>query len=996
MSDVEVRVLGPLEVWVDGCAVRIGSRKQRLLLAALAVQDNRPVGTDALTELLWAAGEVPPSVRVTLRSLVSRLRSALGPAGDRLAPRGGGYVLTVDPAAIDAVRFERGLARGREQLAAGHAAAAVGTLRDALALWRGPAHAELDGHGFARAPAHRLEEARASAVEDLVDAELRAGLTADALDRAEGQVLAHPLRERAWGQLMLARYRCGRQADALAAYRTVHALLRDELAVAPTPALVELQARILRQDPLLAADGGPGPADHAAVPDLPTAPTPLVGRSAVLAELAGLLAGTRLLTLTGVAGVGKTRVALQLATDAAPAHDGGVRLVELAPLDRAAGDGTVLGEVATALGVATAGAGTPAAIVQRIAGRLGDRPLLLVVDNCEHVVGAVARAVEALRRRCPRLTVLATSREPLGLAGEVTRVVPPLSLPAPDAVAVADLAGSDAAVLFRQRARAAAADFELDAGTAAAVARICRRLDGIPLALELAAARMRVLSAEQVAARLDDRFTLLTAGHRTASPRQRTLRGAIEWSHDLLSVDEQVVLRRLAVFAAGFDLDAAAAVAGDGGDAGRVAELVSRLVDKSVVSTRRRRGEVRFVLLETVRGFAAERLSDAGEVGSVRARHRAHYVGSAREQRRVWGAGWDSALWHRRVAAEEENFRAAVASALADGDHDGALLLLSGLWVHWAWAAGRAEAVGWLQAVVDGPGTDAVARCECVVGLAVLLRWWEVGDPERSVRLFVRAAELAEEADDDACRFWVRYFHAEFRMLRGDRDGARAGYLDALRWAVPRSSAGWCSYSFGWLAMGAGDAAAARAEFARAVDLSGDDDLVRPHALAALAPLLAGADPAEASAVAGRALASARDFPLPGVHVMALVRAAQTYVLCGEDDIARDVVAELLDLQHRLGNLQFRAETFEVVSVLAARSGDHRVAARLLGAGGAVRAARTEDDAGVRVLGDVVAATRRSMLAGLGPEAYGREAAAGAAVPVPDLVAEVRAARLRR
>lgn len=992
MRDVEVRVLGPLEVRVDGRAVPIGSRKQRALLAALAVEDNRLVDTDALAELLWDGG-VPPSVRVTLRSLVSRVRRALGPAGDCIVARGGGYALRVDPAAVDAVRFERALARGRDQLAAGHATDAVDTLRGALALWRGPAHAELDGHDLARPSAHRLEQARLAAVEDLVDAELRAGLTADALDRVEGHVAAAPLRERAWGQLMLALYRSGRQADALAAYRTVHAVLRDELGVEPTPALVALQARILRQDPLLSGDERAAvPTPGRAGPDLPTAPTPLVGRSAELEELAEVLAGSRLLTLTGTGGVGKTRLALRLATDARPVHDGGVRLVELGPLDRDAGDGAVLVEVASAFGVATAGAGTPAQIVQHIADHVGDRRVLLVVDNCEHVVDAVARGLDALRRRCSRLTILATSREPLGVAGEVARAVSPLSLPPPDAVEVEDLAGSDAVELFRQRARAACADFELDADNAAAVARICRRLDGIPLALELAAARMRVLAAEQIATRLDDRFALLTVGERTAARRHRTLRATMEWSHRLLTGDEQVVLRRLAVFAASFDLDAAEAVAGDGGEPGRVADLVFRLVDKSVVATRRRRGAVRFALLETVRSYAAERLADAGETAAVRARHRAHYVGLAREHRRVWGAGWDSALWHRRVAAEEENFRAAISSALVDGDHDGALLLLSALWVHWAWAAGRAEAVGWLRRVVDGPGSDVVARCECTFGLAVLLRWWEVGDPEESVGLFARAAELAEEADDDACRFWARYFHAEFRMLRGDLDGARAGYLAALRGTLPRSGAGWCSYSFGWMAMGSGDAAAARVEFTRAVDLSGPDELVRPHALAALAPLLAGHDPAQASAAAAGALASARAFPLPGVHVMALVRAAQTHVLCADDDAAHAVVAELFDLQHRLGNMQFRAESFEVVAVLAARSGDHRTAARLLGASGVVRATRTEDGAGVRVLGDVVALTRRRVLAALGAEAYGREAAAGAAVPVPELVAQVRAA----
>jgi tetratricopeptide (TPR) repeat protein len=400
---------------------------------------------------------------------------------------------------------------------------------------------------------------------------------------------------------------------------------------------------------------------------------------------------------------------------------------------------------------------------------------------------------------------------------------------------------------------------------------------------------------------------------------------------------------------------------------------------------------VRFGLLETVRTYGAERLAEAGETDVIRHRHRAYYVAAAAAQRSVWGPGWDSSTWHRRVAAEENNFRTAVAASLADGDHDAALLLLSGLWVHWAWAAGRAEAICWLEQALDGPGLDLVARAECTIALAVLLRWWELGEPDRSVRLFAQAKELAEVADDDGCRFWARYFHAEFLLLRGDGDAATALYLDALRWASSRSSAGWCSYSFGWIAMARGDAAAAQAEFERAVDLAGPDHLVLPHALAALAPLLAATgDHDRAESTAATALASARVFPLPGVHVMALVRAAQTRVLCGTDAAARATVVELFELLHRLGNLQFRAEAFEVVAVLAGRAGDLHGAARYLGSAGAVRAARTEDEAGVRILRASVDATREQAITALGGAAYERETAAGAAVLPMDLVAEVR------
>jgi len=678
------------------------------------------------------------------------------------------------------------------------------------------------------------------AVEELVDAEMAAGRLDEAVARLEAHVAAYPMRERPWGQLMLALYRCGRQADALAAYRRVRTVLRDELGVEPTPTLRRLERRILEQEPALAAGTervGVGPRTEAA--ELPAALTSLVGRTAELTELARRLDGTRLLTLTGIGGVGKTRLALQLAADSAQHYASGVRLVELAPLDRDGGAGrwAVAAEVASLLDVATAGATTPDELECRIADRLRGHSMLLVLDNCEHVVDAAAQVIDAVLRRCPGLTVLATSREPLGVTGEVVWPVPPLSLPPAGTRDLADLAGSDAVALFCQRAGAAQVGFGLSAENAVAVEQICRRLDGIPLALELAAARMRALAAPQVAARLDDCFGLLTAGERTALPRQQTLRATMDWSFRLLSAEEQVVLRRLTVFAATFDLDAAEDVAGPDGPVGRVADMVFRLVDKSVVVAQRRRGEMRYGLLEIVRTYAAERLAEVGETGAVRRRLRAHYVAAAEEQRRAWGAGWDSAAWHRRVAAEEDNFRAAVVAALADGDHDAALLLLSGLWVHWIWA-GRGEAIGWLERALDGPGEDLVARTECTIALAVLLRWWELGEPERSVRLFARAVELAEAADDDGCRFWARYFHAEFLLLRGDGNGARALYVDALRFASPRSSLGWCHYSFGWIAMGGGDPAAARAEFQRAVDVAGPDDLVRPHALAALAPLL--------------------------------------------------------------------------------------------------------------------------------------------------------------
>lgn len=442
---IEFRVLGPFEVLVDNRVVPIGSRKQRMLLCALVSHRQAALSVDALVDLLWG-GAAPPTAEVTLRGLVSRLRRTLGPARGRLVPSCGGYLLTAAADEVDATRFSQLVRQARDDLAEELIDQAAEGLTTALALWRGPsALVELSESDWGAAQATRLEEERADAVETLADAELARDRPAAALHPLEQHLADHPLRERAWEHKLLALYRLGRQADALRAYRRVRGLLREELGVEPGHGLRRLHNRILAQDPGL--DLATAPERGAPNPPLPSAITPLVGRSAELAALADDLTSSRLLTLTGVGGVGKTRLGLELARTQA-AHWDIVRLVELAALDE---DSSVASEMVRLLGMPGTRARDPLAL---LADRLATRRVLLMVDNCEHVLGQVAGIVEALLGACPTLTVLATSREPLSVAGETVRPVHPLPLPRSDASTPTELSESSAVRLFCQRARA--------------------------------------------------------------------------------------------------------------------------------------------------------------------------------------------------------------------------------------------------------------------------------------------------------------------------------------------------------------------------------------------------------------------------------------------------------------------------------------------------------------------------------------------------------------
>ncbi|MFD8528002.1 BTAD domain-containing putative transcriptional regulator [Streptosporangium canum] len=647
-------MLGPVAVWTSaGEPVAVPGLKVRALLADLLLHEGRPVSADRLIDDLWG-DDLPGNPAGALSAKVSQLRRVLEDAepGARelVSHQPAGYLLKAE---TDAVDFDAWLeAAGRA--AAGERAELLGR---ALGLWRGNAFADFADAPFARAAAARLEERRLAAVEEL--AELRLALGEHALLAGElGElVAAHPLRERLRAAHILALYRSGRQSEALGSYERLRAVLAEELGLDPSPDLVALHRQVLTQS----VAGGPSPGSSLAPspgssPDpspgrtnLPTPLGALIGRDSAVAELRERLAGERLVTLTGPGGVGKTR----LAVEAAAGLDE-VWFVELAVLDR---PGAVDAETRLAEAVmAVLGISEGAQPADRLVEALRGRRTLLVLDNCEHVVEPVAALVARLLAAAPGLRVLATSQEPLGLPGEVVWNVPPLDVAAPDA-GLGELAASGAVRLFVARAGAASRGFTLDEENAADVAVLCRRLDGIPLALELAATRVRSLGVRELVRRLDDRFRLLATGHRGAPPRQQTLMAMIDWSWELLGETERSVLRRLAVHADGCTLEAAAAVSGHD-----VLDPLTRLVDRSLVVMTDDPAGPRYRLLESVAAYSADRLREAGEEELIRHRHLAYYLDLAEQaERRLRGA--DQREWLGRLDAETANLRAALATA---------------------------------------------------------------------------------------------------------------------------------------------------------------------------------------------------------------------------------------------------------------------------------------------------------------------------------------------
>lgn len=700
-------LLGPFSVGHADEELDLGPPQRRAVLAVLACSPNRVVSTDRLIDAVWGE-DGSRQVLGGLQAHISRLRKLLG--SDRIDTRSSGYVLRVEPDEVDVDVFERLAAEGRQTIEEGSDPAGSRLLEEALALWRGEPLAEFAYADWAQTEIGRLNEIKLSVFEDWNDSQLRLGHHRDLIGELERLTNVHAGRERLWGQLITALYRSDRQADALRTFSKLRAFLTDELGIDLSASLQDLELAILKQDPELRATP-----TTASPHNLPTQLTAFIGRTQQLAELAKLLAGARLVTLTGVGGSGKTRLALEAAAAAADEYADGVRLIQLGPIGSA---DLVASAVADSVGIREH-ADQP--LIEIVAQQLRNKKMLLVVDNCEHLLQTAADTVNALLKAAPGLRIMATSRQRLTVTGEVTFPVPPMSIPTADMVDPKLLLRVEAVKLFAVRAETSRPGFRITIESASAVSDICRHLDGIPLAIELAAARLGSLSPKQIASHLDRRLGILTMADRTALPHQQTLRATIDWSHKLLSQTEQTLFRRLSVFSGSFSLEAAQQICGDSELTPLdVVDLLPALVEKSLVTVDHTRIATRYRLLETIREYSSERLAKAGETEAVQNRHASFYIALAEESEpQLRTAKQPETL----VSFEEENdnFRQTLQWALDTGQAEIGLRLAGALYRFWYDRSKFLEGRNWIDSLfaLSGPVPETV-RAKALLGIGTL------------------------------------------------------------------------------------------------------------------------------------------------------------------------------------------------------------------------------------------------------------------------------------
>jgi predicted ATPase/DNA-binding SARP family transcriptional activator len=749
---VDVRVLGPVQLVGAEGPVRLAAMPRRLL-AALLAERGRTRSVEALVEALW--GERPPrEATKTLQLYVSRLRKAL-PDGIRIRTDGSGYALELDEQRLDAGRFERLLAEARKAGEEGNASLAASLLGRALSLWRGDAFGEFAYDEFARAEAERLEELRRLALEDQSEAQLHLGQHAAVLGQLRERAVAHPLRERIQAQLMLALYRCGRQTEALDVYSSLQTRLRDELGLEPGEELRELQRRILQHDRTLALA-------HAAANDLPPLPAPpnrLLGRERELRDLRRLLLDerVRLLVLTGAGGSGKTRLALEAAHQLAGWFVNGTCLVELAPLRDPE---HVSGAIARALALETGPAAEP---FDTLAQALRPRELLIVLDNAEHLREA-APLYSQMLAGAPRLSLLVTSRTVLHLSGEQVYPVEPL-------------AESAAIALFLERAREADRRFEPSNDDEQAIQEICRRLDGLPLALELAATHTRTLTSGELLERLEPRLPLLAGGPQDLPARQQTLRATLEWSHDLLDEEEQRDFRRLAVFAGGCTLEAVETVCET------TPQRVRSLVEHNVLQHQRTAVGSRYTMLETIREYAAEQLERMDEAADTRRRHAEWCCELAEGLPGLTGppsARLRGEAGVRILRDEYDNVQSALAWTWAASKDELRLRLGAACFRMWVERARFHDAVAWLD-----DAEPRIASVEPRVRLQALkvsglIAFHILADTERADGYWTDALAVAEELGETEDIAWLEHRRAGAAWERGELQLALAHWENAV------------------------------------------------------------------------------------------------------------------------------------------------------------------------------------------------------------------------
>jgi len=783
---------------------------------------------------------------------------------------------------------------------------ALAALDEALALWRGHAYAEFADADFARAEASRLDELRLAAVEERFDALLALGEHGGVAGEIEAFASRHPFRERPRGQLMIALYRSGRQAEALAAYQALRRSLAEELGLEPSAHLQALEARILRQDPSLswsapqlsrtASDrqehlverSGSEPGDS--VPSrLPVAVTSFVGREGERSSVLAALATSRFVTLVGPGGSGKTRLALEVATAAADRYPGGVWWCELASVTAEDAVGHVL---VSCLGAHEA---DTAAIEDTLVRHLGTRQALVVVDNCEHVRSAAARLIDGIVRRCPRVSVLATSRTRLGAEAERIWSVPPLQVPT-ESDDPRTASRAPAVELFVDRARAVRPRLDLNDDETATVAAVCRRLDGLPLAIELAAARMASLNASDILQRLDHKFGLLTDARPTGLPRHRTLDAVIDWSYALLSQNEQRLFERLTVFAGGFTLDAAERVCAGGEVAeDEIMDLLARLVDHSMVATAASRGRVRYGLLETLRQYGRHRLEQRGDFESVSAAHAGYYVALAEETTPALSDAREAeavSLLDQELA----NLRAAHHHAVAVRDTDLAMRLAASLF-RYALFRLRDELFRWASAALALPGAGLHTSFAVVSGMA----GWGCGlRGEREAAAAIAEGALARLDPEDPARRYLLEVLLHLAMWEGRPDEchrlcqeATALSFDTDEWLPRGADALALAYS------GRTEDAIAAARSLWSLSEDRGNPTLAAYACYALGEATMERDPDGAATLFDRAMALAGSVDNRILLGVAAVSAASLHARHGSPDDALRAFGAVIDHLHR-------------------------------------------------------------------------------------------------
>jgi predicted ATPase/DNA-binding SARP family transcriptional activator len=857
LRSVELSVLGPLEARGPSGPIALPRAKERALLAALALFHGRVVSKDRLADAVWA--DWPPAqAQNVLRTHVHRLRSALGDGV--IETHSAGYALAPG-VVVDIELFETEVT----------AADSRQNLRAALGRWKGDPYVDLGEWTPAELERTRLAELRDGALETYLALEIEAGEAAGCIAELEALVAETPLRERRWFLLMKALSGAGRVADALRAYQRARKVFAEELGIDPGPELRDLEERILLDDI--------GAARHG---NLPRQMTSFVGRERELAQLVGLVRERSLVTLTGVGGVGKTRLALQVAAEVTAEFPDGAWLCELAPV---ADPGAVWNALAASLGVRPApGRNLQDLVLEYLAAKR----LLLLFDNCEHLLVAVAKVVAAIEQRCPRVAVLATSREGLAVAGEQIFAVPSLTVPEVGADEET-IRNAEALRLFCGRAREANSDFLLGEGNLTAVVELCRRLDGLPLALELAAARTLALAPDDLVVRLDQRFKLLTRGSRNSLERHQTLRTTIDWSYDLLTDEERSALSRVAAFVGGCDLAAAETVlAGGDLEALDVARLLGQLVDKSLVIADHRVGGTRYRLLETIREYAQERLESTGETAAVRRRHMDHYVSLA-ETAAPHLRNRDQLTWAAVLDSDVENLRAAFDFAVERSLPEPGLrlvasLAVAGLPIGWT-------AMGWAHTAATIPGAHDHQLFPLVVAYAATDAAMN-GQLEAASAL-VETAEAAQTALDTNHPY-VYTARGVLALFSGDLEGARH-HAEVV------------------------------VETARA---TGD-----PYEIVAALTMLAGTlanDPARGLVTAQEAVQLARDAGL--VSWLGLALTTQFMYIDGRDDPALELAMheEMIGVASALGDQQLLAIAVASRESTRARQGDWRSVLRAI------------------------------------------------------------------